>query len=63
MGSRIPEDMDGRVLTELFEARFVTEQPIVYMPAAPEAERHAVEFSEEDQQAVLERLRGLGYVD
>jgi predicted AlkP superfamily phosphohydrolase/phosphomutase len=63
MGSRIPDDMDGQVLTELFEQGFVKVHPLVYAEAAPEVDRQAVELSSEDQEAVLERLRGLGYVD
>lgn len=63
MGSRIPQDMDGRVLTELFEEEFLKEHPIVYAEAAPEVEGQPVELSAEDQEAVLERLKGLGYID
>jgi predicted AlkP superfamily phosphohydrolase/phosphomutase len=63
MGGKIPQDMDGRVLTELFEEVFLAEHPIVHGDASPEAERPRVELSTEDQLAVLERLKGLGYID
>jgi predicted AlkP superfamily phosphohydrolase/phosphomutase len=63
MGTEIPRDMDGRVLLELFEERFVTAHPIVYGEAIPEGKREAVELSPEDQVAVLDRLKGLGYID
>jgi predicted AlkP superfamily phosphohydrolase/phosphomutase len=63
MGGEIPRDMDGRVLTELFEEVFIAEHPIVYGEASPEVERPWVELSTEDQLAVLERLKGLGYID
>jgi predicted AlkP superfamily phosphohydrolase/phosphomutase len=63
MGSRIPDDMDGRVLTELFEERFLKEHPVVYTEAAAEDDRMAADLSPEDQAAVLDRLKGLGYID
>jgi predicted AlkP superfamily phosphohydrolase/phosphomutase len=63
MGSRIPDDLDGRVLTELFEDGFLNAHPIVYSQAAAETERDALELAAEDQAAVLERLKGLGYID
>jgi predicted AlkP superfamily phosphohydrolase/phosphomutase len=63
MGGRIPDDMDGRVLTELFEERFMKEHPVVYTEAAAEDDRAVEDLSPEDQAAVLERLKGLGYID
>jgi predicted AlkP superfamily phosphohydrolase/phosphomutase len=63
MGSRIPDDMDGRVLTEAFEDRFLQEHPVVYTDAVAEADRETMELSPADQEAVLDRLKGLGYID
>jgi predicted AlkP superfamily phosphohydrolase/phosphomutase len=63
MGSRVPDDMDGQVLTGLFEEDFVRLHPLIHTKAAPEVDRQAVDLSAEDQKAVLDRLRGLGYVD
>ena len=63
MGSRVPEDMDGRVLTELFEEQFLKEHPIVYVEAPADTNREATGLSQEDQEVVLERLKGLGYID
>jgi predicted AlkP superfamily phosphohydrolase/phosphomutase len=63
MGSRVPDDMDGRVLTELFEEPFLQAHPIVYAEALAEPDRKAGELSSQDQQIVLERLKGLGYID
>jgi predicted AlkP superfamily phosphohydrolase/phosphomutase len=63
MGGKIPRDMDGRVLTELFDEAFLAKHPIMYGEASPEGERPRMELSAEDQWAVLERLKGLGYID
>jgi predicted AlkP superfamily phosphohydrolase/phosphomutase len=62
-GCRVPDDMDGRVLTELFDETFLKEHPVVYHDAGPEASRHETGLSSEDQEVILSRLRGLGYID
>jgi hypothetical protein len=63
MGCEVPKDMDGRVLTELFTEEYLEENPIVYGEATSGGERQAAEVSAEDQAVILERLKGLGYVD
>jgi predicted AlkP superfamily phosphohydrolase/phosphomutase len=63
VGCPIPTDMDGRVLTELFPDDFVKRNPIVYAAATHEVDQEDLDLSPEDQAAVLERLRGLGYID
>jgi len=62
MGCEIPDDMDGRILYDLFtkehresrEARFVR---------AVEAESGESKMSEAEKAEVLEKLRTLGYID
>jgi len=58
----IPSDMDGRVLEDMFEDAFVQSRA----PHFEEVTGHEVskEYvgSLEDRQAVVERLRGLGYI-
>jgi predicted AlkP superfamily phosphohydrolase/phosphomutase len=63
MGSEVPKDMDGRVLSELFEEEFLTKAPIAYREAPSEDRWQAAEISPEDQAVILDRLKGLGYVD
>jgi predicted AlkP superfamily phosphohydrolase/phosphomutase len=58
-GLPVPEDMDGRVLTEVF-----TDPPAIRL--APALERKAVapdELSAAEEGQVLERLRALGYME
>lgn len=58
-GLAVPDDMDGRVLDELF-----TEPPPVrFEPANGATGRGPTELSEAEEQEVLDRLRALGYVE
>ncbi|MBI3824886.1 MAG: alkaline phosphatase family protein [Candidatus Rokubacteria bacterium] len=63
LGLPVPDDMDGRVVTEMLEAHALDERPVTYAAAAAGPVRDELELSEADQAAVLERLRGLGYID
>jgi predicted AlkP superfamily phosphohydrolase/phosphomutase len=63
MGSAIPEDMDGHVLTGLFHTGFLEERPIACRKAEPEGNGPDRAISPEDQEVILERLKGLGYID
>jgi len=63
MGCKIPEDMDGRVLTGIFKAGYIEQHPVAFTePAVSKRAAHS-EMSAEDQKQVLERLRSLGYID
>ena len=67
MGQPVPQDMDGRVLTDALQPEYahVMEQAAasrlysvpVGAGAAPDGE-----LSDEDEEIIVERLRGLGYV-
>ncbi len=63
MGCKVPRDMDGRVLTELFEEKGLRGHPIEYTATTPEKPWEAFELSKDDQEEVLNRLKGLGYLD
>jgi predicted AlkP superfamily phosphohydrolase/phosphomutase len=59
----IPDDMDGRLLEDILEPDFLQSRP----PATEGTEdeqrsRLDAELSEEDEQGLMERLRGLGYL-
>jgi predicted AlkP superfamily phosphohydrolase/phosphomutase len=63
MGLPVPSDMDGRVLQDAFAAGYMDAYPPrVFDPAAPDALAEATDFTEEGEQEILERLRGLGYM-
>lgn len=63
LGSTVPEDMDGRVLTEAFKEDILQTQPIVYRKAEPDFVRHEASLTTDEQAVILERLKGLGYID
>jgi hypothetical protein len=60
----IPNDLDGRVLQEVFEERMqFANQPKFIAPERQERSAAAPVYSADEEQLVLERLRGLGYID
>jgi predicted AlkP superfamily phosphohydrolase/phosphomutase len=63
MGCKVPKDMDGRVLTGIFEEGFIERHPVAFIEAAVSAKEVRSEMSPEDQKQVLEQLRSLGYID
>jgi predicted AlkP superfamily phosphohydrolase/phosphomutase len=63
LGSRVPDDMDGRVLAELFEEGVLRDHPVAYREASAGEVRQDDEVSPAEQAIILERLKGLGYID
>ncbi len=62
LGVPVPDDMDGRVLSEAFDEYYFHERPIRYTEARPTERREQLELSLEEQETIKERLRGLGYL-
>ncbi len=64
-GLPIPSYMDGRVLVGLFEENFVKENsPRIVQMSLPDSQvGMAKEFSREESEEILDRLRGLGYLE
>jgi predicted AlkP superfamily phosphohydrolase/phosphomutase len=67
LGAPIPDDLDGRVLTEVFTPAYEAARPVRAAstsgkPAAPSASE-AAGYTEQERQQVEERLRRLGYVE
>jgi predicted AlkP superfamily phosphohydrolase/phosphomutase len=62
MGSAVPQDLDGRVLSELFDAGSPVARPVaysdsnIYRDSAP-----ALGLSGQESDAVQDKLRGWGY--
>jgi predicted AlkP superfamily phosphohydrolase/phosphomutase len=61
LGVSPPDDMDGRVLTEIFTADFNGRHPLAYQPAQA-AEPAQTALSGAAQEQLVERLRALGYL-
>lgn len=63
-GVPIPEDFDGRVLTELITPEFVEQHPVLQQPGDAVAEMPSGDlYSAEEAEVVAEHLRALGYVE
>ncbi|MBC8263849.1 MAG: alkaline phosphatase family protein [Anaerolineales bacterium] len=63
LGLPVPEDMDGRVLTEVFTQEHLAANPVrqgAPSMAPPAVEKHT---DEEADAIIAERLRALGYLD
>jgi predicted AlkP superfamily phosphohydrolase/phosphomutase len=66
MGLPVPEDMDGKVLTDAFSNGYLKSHPVRYKKtkeAAPRKEEPVATGLPEEAEAARERLRDLGYID
>jgi predicted AlkP superfamily phosphohydrolase/phosphomutase len=67
LGLPIPDDMAGRVPTEILEAEELERRPPRYASSAgwqqPRGEPADIELDADEEAAVLKRLRALGYVE
>jgi predicted AlkP superfamily phosphohydrolase/phosphomutase len=67
LGLAVPDDMTGRVPTEILEADELERRPPRLVPASarsvPEQRPAELELDADEQAEVLERLRSLGYVE
>lgn len=63
LGQPVPRTMDGRVLTEALDEHYVSSHPVTYVDDLPDEHGQAEgSYSDEESQAVSDRLRGLGYL-
>lgn len=62
MGLPVPRDMDGKVLTSMFDQRYLDSNPITWDEQITSRETRARELSEEENKIVEERLKALGYL-
>lgn len=58
----VPDDMDGRVLTEMISADYSSAHPIRFAARGDDQQINGVEYSDEENSDVIERLKSLGYV-
>lgn len=66
LGVPVPDDMDGRVLVELFAPAFVEANPVRIAPSGPTLKGPPgapSAFEEDEERIIRERLEGLGYID
>jgi predicted AlkP superfamily phosphohydrolase/phosphomutase len=64
MGLPIPDDMDGEILTDLFKDEFLRSNiPVTARTSEVTDKGRGDRDQAEEEEIILERLRGLGYVD
>lgn len=63
MGQPVPEDMDGRVLQDLFEPAFIEQHPVRAGGSADSEGNQETQYSAEEAAIVEERLKALGYIE
>jgi predicted AlkP superfamily phosphohydrolase/phosphomutase len=63
LGQPVPEDMDGRVLEELFEPALIAEKPVQVGVSEGSDGGQGGQYSAEEAAIVEERLKGLGYIE
>jgi len=62
MGIPVPDDMDGQVIQAALEEEALSRSPVVLARVEAGRTEHEMGYSEEDELAVKERLRDLGYL-
>lgn len=63
MGMPVPEDMDGKVLSEIFKKDFLESNPVRNVRSNTDKIDRDGEYSESDEQKVIEHLKNLGYMN
>lgn len=63
MGVPVPDDMDGRVLTEALKDEFLAGRPVAYRVGEDVPQEPTAVYSEEDARKIEERLKSLGYIE
>ncbi len=64
LGIPIPNEMDGKVLLNIFEEKFIIDRPVLFTEEKEKPSIKAEEIYDVDEEsAVRDRLKGLGYID
>ena len=66
LGLQVSDDIDGQVLTDMFDSDFLDNHPVRYSEEADPTSGSASlydEYSVAETKVLEERLRGLGYID
>jgi predicted AlkP superfamily phosphohydrolase/phosphomutase len=58
----VPNDMDGKVLVDAFDSAYFHNRPIRYTAGQVREPHVPVHLSQEEEEIIKQRLRGLGYI-
>jgi predicted AlkP superfamily phosphohydrolase/phosphomutase len=61
MGCKVPDDMDGKVLVDLFDGDYVQNKPIEYYTPESYTRGAGSALSPGDQEEIIDKLKSLGY--
>jgi predicted AlkP superfamily phosphohydrolase/phosphomutase len=62
LGYAVPEDMDGRILTNIIEENYLNANLVRYAKAEQDNQASNPQVTAEENEEVIERLRSLGYM-
>ena len=63
MNQAVPDDMDGKVLEQIFEDGFLADNPVRKAAYGDDKDKHIHDFTDEESKKIEERLKGLGYME
>ena len=63
MGYPVPDDMDGKVLTEIFKEHIVQDYPVHTESADAFTEDSRRDYTDEEEEKIRKRLKALGYIE
>jgi arylsulfatase A-like enzyme len=62
-GLKVPDDLDGKVLTEAFTPQALEDRPVTMLaPLSSGPKDESSPYSDEEEAVIEESLRGLGYL-
>jgi hypothetical protein len=61
MGCKVPDDMDGKVVVDLFDGDYVQSKPIEYYTPESYTRGTCNALSQGDQEEIIDKLKSLGY--
>jgi predicted AlkP superfamily phosphohydrolase/phosphomutase len=62
MGLQVPADMDGHVLEHAFDAEYMAAFPVERTQPRPVETVGSIDYDQEAEKEIMERLQGLGYL-
>ncbi|HYP26150.1 MAG TPA: alkaline phosphatase family protein [Blastocatellia bacterium] len=62
LGQGVPDDTDGRVLTEIISEQHLSAEPIRYEAGGSGMKKREIDYSEDENSEVIESLKNLGYM-
>jgi hypothetical protein len=62
LGQSVPDDMDGRVLTEIISERYLADTPLRRSAGSGASSQVEVEYSQDENSEIIESLKNLGYM-